>query len=457
MFISTAGTWFFDTFIAVGLQTTLKTTSSIIRYAACFSGLTTNASAGTDSSYPGLVATSKTNIIYPGLPVSVLSYSQIYISIYDDHGTHYGLFSGTTLCRTSTSSSTTQPTGPVVGVMHATTNSGYTFIGWRILVTALTDTILYNTSADSTYGYGAIMSSGGTKRTYYHTNWTYYTNRIITFENAYSGAIVFVPNCEFSIYAEYLSDKGREFTNNYSAGFCAFASKSSSDYIDIVVNTGETKYIPSSISDKPLIISIHNQNAAPYVYADGYAYYNIAWGDNSFSGQRLQFYKTAKSLSYKAVSGVVVINEHGSHYGYPTGTSTCYVGNVAGVMIDPSSIEDGYTFDGWKVTAEAGNLKYYSSYSAVSSFTKYACFSKGGTINSDASEITFTNGYKYAVCVRLSSTATGTLTFTAVYTKDDSGGDGDGGSYTSSGSGMIAYISTTGTLAFVASGSLACN
>ena len=169
-------------------------------------------------------------------------------------------------------------------------------------------------------------------------------------------------------------------------------------------------------------------------------------------------YYTAQSNLTSNCATVTVVNEHGTHAGLQ-GTNHIPPQSAFGVMIETDSVEEGYTFKGWKITDETASRISVNQTLAASANQYIICSDGADQSGSGLSEVTFSGGYEYAVLGIVPSSSTyskDTITITAIYEKTPepeppgptptpSGG---------SGSGLIAFQNNT--LCFVSSGALAC-
>ena len=167
---------------------------------------------------------------------------------------------------------------------------------------------------------------------------------------------------------------------------------------------------------------------------------------------------SGQSQSSVYCTKVTIVNEHGTHAGLQ-GTNYIPRQSAFGVMIDPDSIEDGYTFKGWKITDETA-ARLSVNQTLASATNQYVICSAGADQSgSGLSEVSFSGGYENAVLGIVPSSSTysqDTITITAIYEKTPEP-EPPGPTPTpsgSSGSGMIAFQNNT--LCYVASGSLAC-
>lgn len=99
-------------------------------------------------------------------------------------------------------------------------------------------------------------------------------------------------------------------------------------------------------------------------------------------------YPSGRKTSYGYSHKITVSDEHGTHYGSPTGTNSPPAeGYAIGVM--HKTTDEGYEFVGWKVTI----VKNIASYTQP----KFEC--EGGTTEGEVT--TFQNGYSGAVIITM--------------------------------------------------------
>lgn len=125
----------------------------------------------TDVAYSKVTATGGTSAheIYPSVRQSQTGTSLYKITVVDEHGTHYGLKSG----------STNPPKeGYSTGVMHKSTDEGYTFIGWKVTIPVRSALASQPT----------IVSDGGTTE-----------GEVTTFSDGYEGAVIITAGNELSV------------------------------------------------------------------------------------------------------------------------------------------------------------------------------------------------------------------------------------------------------------------
>lgn len=120
-----------------------------------------------------------------------------------------------------------------------------------------------------------------------------------------------------------------------------------------------------------------------------YSYSNKAYGNSSSSG-----------------IDVTVVDEHGTHSGTPTGTNKFYSNHAVGVFHETTN--SGYVFTGWKVDFYRASGATYPQFLST--------FSSGeATTSGTVTTVSAAYAEKNAIIVRLGTSSTRNVTFTALY------------------------------------------
>lgn len=191
-------------------------------------------------------------------------------------------------------------------------------------------------------------------------------------------------------------------------------------------STGHFTYFNSSDTTAEVSCSANTIRAVAVPIQNGYrcsAWYKPLTTDKEIGYNMLTMtaasggtasYPRSVSDVYSAYSNLVIKDEHGTHYGTPSGTGLYeYSGMFIGVM--HATTDAGYTFKGWRITADKDELQIKDPTSASPS-TNYVV-SAGGSLTSDSTTTTveFMNGYAEAVIIQLCASSTYGITIEAVY------------------------------------------
>lgn len=154
--------------------------------------------------------------------------------------------------------------------------------------------------------------------------------------------------------------------------------------------------------------------AVPKVTGKYCSWYNLSYSATETQYGLIKYTGTSstssqnrvKSSSSSSGENVIVIDEHGTHDGAPTGTTKMPYKQVVGVF--HKSTNTGYTFNGWKVSFKRSTGSYYPRF--VSTFTSKEASTSG-------EETTFKAAYSNsnAIIVQLGQSSIYDVTFTALY------------------------------------------
>lgn len=191
-----------------------------------------------------------------------------------------------------------------------------------------------------------------------------------------------------------------------SNGHFSFFTTSSS-YQTVKTNGSQLRVVAVPIVDGYYCPSL---DASPSDKAFGYAMVTASSGMSGYI-----YASTADPTdSYR---GMVIKDEHGTHYGTPSGTNLSqYPGSFVGVM--HATTDPGWTFVGWRVSVNGDSSYLQIKDPTSSSPTAHLVFSAGGTVTESSTSktvIEFKDGYADAVLVQLYESTTRSLTIEAIY------------------------------------------
>ena len=174
------------------------------------------------------------------------------------------------------------------------------------------------------------------------------------------------------------------------ANLCVFA-ETESGFFGFVNNTTTRKKNTCS-ADTMKIAAVPVSSSSPHVPTRWYGSFLTKYSNSiqiATGGTEAHYiYPSVSTIKYGYGYSITVSDEHGTHYGSPSGTNRPpSQGYAIGVMHNTS--DDGWEFIGWKVTIEKN----------ISSYTQPKIESEGGT--TEGTVTTFDNGYSGAVIITM--------------------------------------------------------
>lgn len=280
------------------------------------------------------------------------------VTVVDDHGTHLGTPTGVGYYKS----------GNCIGVMHSTTDSGWTFAGWTISLT----------SSSEGSSYGTMLSSGGTKSDSTYTFGE--TSEAIVFQLGTSSlrTVTITANYTSSGSDEY-PDLALPFCLTEAAvgklvlfgGGCHYDTSSTPGYeaaFDQYVDRTTSKVFSAS-TDKWSYLAVSPVQVVPLERNPNIVFYSgtlFAW--HNWSAWAICYGKapdgTAISVDISVNAygtskvPVTIQDEHGRHLGTQNCTNAeFYAQSAIGVM--HTSSDDGWKFTGWRLKGDSPTLSPY--------------------------------------------------------------------------------------------------